>query len=101
MNGPLFFGAAEKAVKILHRVDHRVKVLIIDMSDVPMMDMTGIVAFESLLDNLLHDKIKVVITHLQPRLLQKLAKAGIVEQPEQLRFSEDLTAGVAQAKSWL
>ncbi len=101
INGPLFFGAAEKAVKILHRIDRRVEVLIVDMTDVPMMDITGIVAFESLLDNLFHDHMRVVISNLQPHLKVKLEKAGITERPQQLVFSDTLANAVEKAKALL
>jgi SulP family sulfate permease len=44
INGPLFFGAAEKALTSLHLVDPKVRIVILDMHDVPSMDGTAIVA---------------------------------------------------------
>ncbi|OUD15342.1 C4-dicarboxylic acid transporter DauA [Thioflexithrix psekupsensis] len=98
INGPLFFGAAEKAVKTLHQIDPNVKVLIIDMTDVPMIDMTGIVALESLLDNLFRNRMGVVISNLQPRILEKLKRAGISEQPGRLLFGASLPESADKAK---
>lgn len=101
ISGPLFFGAAEKAIKTLHQIDSSVKVLIIDMDNVPVIDMTGIVALESLLDNLAHDRMGVVISNLQPNLTNKLRKAGIVEKQGILLFGGSLEDSVKKAKTLL
>lgn len=101
INGPLFFGAAEKAIKTLHQIDSSVKVLIIDMTDVPMIDMTGIVALESLLENLSSSQIGVVISNLQPKLLRELTKAGITEQSGRLLFGASLAESATKAKTLL
>ncbi len=90
VNGPLFFGAAEKAVSALARINSKVSVVILDMTDVPMMDMTGIVALNSLVISLQRRDVAVVMACLAPRIQQKLLKAGIVEQPGMLEYSTDL-----------
>ncbi len=90
VNGPLFFGAAEKAVSALHRVNSTVSVVILDMTDVPMMDMTGIVALDSLVRSLHRRQVAVVIACLPSRIEQKLLKAGMVAQPGLLEFTPDL-----------
>jgi sulfate permease, SulP family len=101
IKGPLFFGAAEKAIKTLHQIDPSVKVLIIDMNSVPMIDMTGIIALESLLDNLFRNQINVVISNLEPNLISMLHKASIVERPGYLLFGGDLLKSVEKAKTLL
>src|SRR5439155_1610744 len=51
--GPLFFGAAQKAMRALQSVEARhVRVVILDMEHVPAIDATGIVALESLVSRL-------------------------------------------------
>lgn len=90
VNGPLFFGAAEKAVNALARINSEVSVVILDMTDVPIMDMTGIVALDSLVRGLHRKKVAVVIACLAPRIEQKLVKAGMVAQTGLLEFSPDI-----------
>lgn len=90
INGPLFFGAAEKAVTTMQRVNSMVSGMILDMSDVPMMDITGIVALESLLRTLQQRQVAVVIANLPLALQQKLLKAGIVPQAGELAFCNSL-----------
>ena len=41
VNGPLFFGAAQKALETLRKVDKSMQVIILDMSPVNMIDMTA------------------------------------------------------------
>jgi SulP family sulfate permease len=51
ISGPLFFGAAQKAMATLGVVD-TAKTVILRMNGVPMMDATGLVALESALAQL-------------------------------------------------
>ncbi len=90
VNGPLFFGATEKALAALDRINSSVSVVILDMRDVPMIDMTGIVALESLLNNLRRKQVMVLIANLQPRMEQKLARAGIEPDEGVLAFCADI-----------
>lgn len=92
VNGPLFFGAAEKAMRTLQVVNPRVKTVILDMSDVPMIDITGMMALESLIAGLRRDHIAVVFAALRPRLRAKMERAGIHEIPGQLDFSATVQA---------
>jgi len=84
INGPLFFGAAEKAASVLRNVNSKIKVVILDMADVPMMDMTGIVALSSLVKKLNHNQVSVVIANLNARIYRKLLKAGMRRVPGML-----------------
>lgn len=77
INGPLFFGAAEKALTSLHLVDPNIKTVIIDMHDVPSMDGTAIVALQSLIAEMKHEGVKLVIVGLKTRIIVKLRRAGI------------------------
>jgi len=97
VNGPMFFGAAEKALGVLQRVNSAVSVVILDMRDVPMMDMTGIVALESLLENLQRKQVAVVIANLHPRIEQKLIRAGIEPEEGVLSFCRNMEEARAVA----
>jgi SulP family sulfate permease len=91
VNGALFFGAAEKAISALHHANSKVEIVVLDMSDVPMIDMTGIVALQSLLNNLRQQNIAVLIVNLKARMRDKLARAGIIEQSGELEFCNELS----------
>lgn len=89
INGPLFFGAARQALETLRFSDADIKTVVLDMTDVPTIDMTGLVAFSALLDRMRQRGIAVVVCGLSERILGKLAKSGIVEQDNVLRFARD------------
>ncbi|WP_241546782.1 C4-dicarboxylic acid transporter DauA [Thiohalobacter thiocyanaticus] len=99
INGALFFGAAEKAMSALRSTSRDVRIVILDMSDVPMIDMTGIVALESLLENLHQRGIAVIIANLKPRMQDKLLRAGIREQAGRLEFAGGLDEARERALS--
>ncbi len=48
--GPLFFGAAQKAISALKIIQNNVRVVVLDMRRVHVMDITGLVNLESALD---------------------------------------------------
>ena len=101
INGPLFFGAAEKAIGALQMVDRKVKVVILDMGDVSHIDMTAIVALESLLHRLQKGGVAAVINNLDPRLTLQLTKAGVHEVDGKLAFSMNMEEAKNMAlKSW-
>jgi len=98
VNGPLFFGAAHKALKVLHNVDRSVSVVILDMRDVPMIDMTAIVALESIAGNLERAGIALVVNELEPRLVLKLRRAGIRRRAGRVEFGRSFADSVARAR---
>lgn len=90
LNGPLFFGAAQKALDGLTRLHGGIRVVILDMSDVTMIDMTAIVAMESIIDNLRVRGIALIICSLEPRIILKLRRAGVRKQPGVIEFARDI-----------
>ncbi|MEO8504693.1 MAG: C4-dicarboxylic acid transporter DauA [Acidobacteriota bacterium] len=74
--GPLFFGAARKAMEALQRWDKTVKVLVLDMSGVPALDVTGLVSLESALERLHRGGVTVVVAGAQGQPLRAVLKAG-------------------------
>ena len=90
--GPLFFGAAEKAVTALHRSQGRARAIILDLQDVPAMDVSGLVALESALARLQQLGVFIVLAGARPQPARVLAKAGIVAVPGRLALCRDLAA---------
>lgn len=101
MNGPLFFGAAEKAVDTLHLVDSSIQVIIVDMHDVTSMDATALVAVETMLGHMRRRGIGLIFVDLQPRMITKLRRAGIRKTRGELMYSSNLESAVRTAERWL
>lgn len=99
VNGPLFFGAAEKALSTLYQVNPGVSVVLLDMRDVTMIDMTGIVALDSLLKRLRQQRVAVVIVNLPPPMVEKLHRAGIKPEEGIVSFVPDVERAIQVARS--
>ncbi len=97
IDGAMFFGSAQKALRALTSVPGDVKVVILEMSDVSMLDMTAMVALESILDTFKKRRIRVVINDLAPPLIQKLERVGIEEEAGVLRYTQSMDAAIDDA----
>lgn len=95
--GPLFFGAAHVAMETLETVGHEARTVIVSMRQVNVMDSTGLVALESMLDRLARDGRKVILAALQPGPAELLERAGIKRVPGQLAFAPDLDTAISMA----
>ncbi|MDT0496633.1 C4-dicarboxylic acid transporter DauA [Algiphilus sp. W345] len=89
INGPLFFGVAEKALTSLHLVDRNVQLVLIDMRKVPSMDGTAIVALQSLIDEMHREGIALILMGLPTRIIVKLRRAGIRKEKGVLTYCKD------------
>jgi sulfate permease, SulP family len=90
VNGPLFFGAAEMAMDAFKAIGARMRVLILNLSAVPAMDITGLVALESALLRLRQQGVLTVISGLRPQPESVLRKAGVQEEPGRVQFCATL-----------
>jgi SulP family sulfate permease len=97
--GPLFFGAAQKAMSALRAVEQRgVQVVVLDMEHVPAMDATGIVALESLVSRLNEARVKVILVGIQGQPLRALARAGWRNRKGRLRIFRGFDRGIEVAR---
>jgi SulP family sulfate permease len=90
IGGPLFFGAAEKAVGALARGPGGARAAILDLEDVPAMDLTGLVALESVLGRLERQGTCVVIAGARRQPRSVLRRAGIAPRAGTLAFARDV-----------
>ncbi len=96
--GPLFFGATQKAVSLIDQVGHeRGGIVILDISRVPVMDATGLVALETVLDKLRRIGQKVVLAGVNAQPAELLARAKITRKPGQLAFAPDIDTALSMA----
>jgi SulP family sulfate permease len=101
IGGPLFFGAAQKAMATLRVIADKARVVLLTMDQVPDMDATGLVALESALERLERQKIFVVLTGVQ-RQPRKLLRTGHVkERFRNLKIRPDLSTAITLAEEHL
>ena len=78
IGGPLFFGAAQKAISNLEVVSDGVRVVILDCTGVSTIDVTGLVNLDSLITRLKRRGVLTVLAHAPQHTLDVLHKAGLV-----------------------
>jgi sulfate permease, SulP family len=96
--GPLFFGATQKAVSVLDQVQkERGGSVVLDLSRVPVMDATGLVALETILSKLRRNGQKVILAGVNPQPAEVLARAQIKREPGHLAYAPDLDTALSMA----
>ena len=93
IDGPFFFGAAEKLEHTLGDIQRRAKVLALQLGRVPVIDATGILALEGLIKACQRHGTRVLLVGLRPNVQQKLERAGMLAQ----MAPEDVVATLAAA----
>jgi SulP family sulfate permease len=79
VDGPLFFGAAERFATFL-RDEPEVKYLILRMRFVPNMDTTGLVALEDIYHDLHRHNCRLMLTGLQPQVREILERSELLNK---------------------
>jgi sulfate permease, SulP family len=99
--GPMFFGAAEKAVANLGAITDKIQVIIFDLEDVPVMDITGLVAFETAIKRLVKHRRFVFLAGLRSQPLELLAKAHVIDIHERVKTIGSVKEAMTEAKKVL
>jgi SulP family sulfate permease len=99
INGPMFFGAAQNALKTLLNTKEDTSVVILNMQNVTMIDMTAMVALKSIVDNFESKNKKLVFSGLNERILKKLTKAHFPFDDTNLKTFNNLNDSINYSKS--
>ncbi|WP_435106206.1 C4-dicarboxylic acid transporter DauA [Arhodomonas sp. AD133] len=101
IDGPLFFGAADKAISSLREVDRGIRVVIVDMNDVPSIDATAIAALRALVDDMRRHRVAMILVGLSPEKIVKLRRSGIRTARGLLTHCRDHAQAQRIARRWL
>ncbi|HRP47297.1 MAG TPA: SulP family inorganic anion transporter [Trueperaceae bacterium] len=80
VDGPVFFGAAERFIDQLVKVDQGIKVVVLRLKRVPVMDATGVTALRAIHDRLSRRGIALLVSGLQPQPKALLQRMGVYEE---------------------
>jgi len=96
--GPLFFGAAEHAAEAISVITDNVRAVIFWMDGVPVMDVTGLVAFESAIYKLTRSHRQVFLVGVKKQPHDLLVKNESLTGNPNVRFCKTLDEAVISAK---
>lgn len=99
INGPLFFGAAQRAMSALHasRTDG-FDVLVLHLGRVPIIDATGLAALENAISRVLRQKKKVIIAGPLPMPHSVFDKAHLEQKHVGLTIVDTLESAFKLAE---
>ena len=99
INGPMFFGAAQNALKTLLNANEDTDVVILNMQNVTMIDMTAMVALKSIVDNFRRKNKKLIFSGLNARIVKKLTKAKFEFDDINLKTFDNLEDSINYSKT--
>lgn len=80
INGPLFFGAADKFLDTINEVDGKTKIIILRLRNVPAMDATAMHALKRFFKVCSHYKIKLMLSGLREQPYEVLSHSDLFAQ---------------------
>ena len=96
--GPLFFGAAQRAMQAIETVGGNARAVVLALGSVPVIDATGLVALESAIERLRVAKKLVVIAGPLPEPRRVFEKANFEVAHEHVFLADTLDEGIRLAR---
>jgi len=96
IDGPMFFGAAEKFMNFPMAKD--AEVLILRMRNVPAMDVSGLRAIESVQQQCAKHNVTLILSHVCEQPLAVMKKAGLDKTIGEENFCANIDAALARAE---
>lgn len=94
INGPMFFGAAQYALRTLLNTEEDIKIVILNMENVNIIDMTALVALKSIIDNFKSNDKTLIITGINNRIKNKFQKFGIEFKDNELILEHNIKSAL-------
>lgn len=98
IEGPFFFGVANKFEETMKMLGDKPKVRIIRMRKVPFIDSTGINNLKSLIRMSVKDKTKILLSGVNEQVHTALDKGGVADQIGQENICSNITEALARAE---
>lgn len=95
INGPMFFGAADKFMQI--SLDEKINVVILRMRSVPAMDVNALHALKNVLKICEKKQITLILSHVQEQPLRMMQKAGFDKLVGEENFIENIDVALNRA----
>ncbi len=97
IDGPFFFGAAERFKEALGEVGRRPKVMVLRLRKVPAIDATGISLLRELLHRYRREGTQLVLSGVQSQPREALERAGVLDEIGADRVVGDIDEALAVA----
>jgi sulfate permease, SulP family len=98
IEGPFFFGAAEKLERRLQDIRRSATILILRMGNVPFVDATGLFAIEEIITDFKRHGAAVLLAEVRPNVRFKLERGGVIARVGAENVIDTLDQALLRAK---
>lgn len=98
--GPLFFGAAQRAISALSDISDEVRIVIFDLREVPILDVSGLVALETCFKALRQKNKRAILCGMQKQPASVILRTQLLLDTERTFLAQTLEEAVSRAKAW-
>jgi sulfate permease, SulP family len=98
VNGPFFFGAADKLRDVLGEVAKRPYAIVLRMRHVPAIDATGLHALLQFAKKCRHDGIELFISEVRRQPRRAIVRSELLDLIGRHNFADDLDKAVEKAR---
>jgi sulfate permease, SulP family len=98
IDGPVFFGAAEKLERTLAHIQRPATTLILRMGNVPFVDATGIFTIEEIIADFKRHGATVLLAEVRPNVRYKLERSGTIAHAGAENVLDSLELALLRAK---
>lgn len=97
INGPFFFGAADKFMEVIQEIDRDTKYIVLKMANAPAMDATAYHALENLYKTCKARRVKLFLSGVQDQPYSVLEKAGFINKIGEQNIFDNLEDALQMA----
>jgi SulP family sulfate permease len=101
INGPFFFGAAEKFVETIRDVSEQPKVMILRMRNVLTIDATGMKVIDDIWKKIVHRKALFLIAEIHSQPFIALEQSGFLKKLGEENVTGNLELALEAAREWI
>ncbi len=98
IDGPVFFGAAEKLERTLAHIQRPATTLILRMGNVPFVDATGIFAIEEIVGDFKRHGAVVLLVEVRSNVRYKLERGGVIAHVGAQNVFDTFESALARAR---
>jgi len=99
INGPMFFGAADKFMDV--SIDADVKVVVLRMRSVPAMDTTAMRSLNMVYEKCKRAGVVLLLSHVQNQPYKVMNKAGFVDKVGKEHFCINIDTALEKAAGFV
>ena len=101
INGPLFFGVAQKFQNTLTNVYEKPEIIVLRMRNVSLVDATGIYRLKETIKFFKRKHVSIILSGVRPNVKQELDKAQVFDVMDEMNAFPSIVESIQRAKQMI